>query len=84
MAKTIYSIIQKIRFIADIFAIYTIKLYRTVISPLLGPTCRFNPTCSEYSIIAIDRYGIFKGGLLSVKRLLKCHPFHAGGDDPVP
>ncbi|MCL4557589.1 MAG: membrane protein insertion efficiency factor YidD [Deltaproteobacteria bacterium] len=65
-------------------AICLIKLYRLVVSPLLGPTCRFNPTCSEYSIAAIERYGVLKGGWLSMKRILRCHPFHPGGDDPVP
>ncbi len=68
----------------DAVAIYLIKLYKLIVSPLLGPTCRFNPTCSEYAIVAIDRYGILKGGWLSVKRILRCHPFHPGGDDPVP
>ncbi len=84
MIKIIYTIKQKTMTAADIFAINIIKLYRIFISPLLGATCRFNPTCSEYSIIAINRYGIFKGGFLSAKRILKCHPFHAGGDDQVP
>ena len=61
-----------------------IKCYQRFISPLLGPHCRFNPTCSSYAIAAINCHGILKGSWLSVKRILKCHPFNAGGDDPVP
>lgn len=61
-----------------------IRFYRAGISPLLGPHCRFQPTCSQYAIIAISRYGAVKGTYLAVRRLLKCHPFHKGGYDPVP
>lgn len=60
-----------------------IRFYRTFISPLKPPTCRFYPTCSLYAIEAIEKYGAFKGGYLAGKRILKCHPFHAGGYDPV-
>ena len=60
-----------------------IHIYRRYFSPFLPPSCRFYPTCSQYAQEAIDRYGLFKGGWLSVKRLLKCHPFHPGGYDPV-
>lgn len=75
---------HKVRVFLDNIIVYVIKLYQLLISPLFGATCRFTPTCSEYSIIAIKKYGIFKGGVLSTKRILKCHPFHPGGDDPVP
>ncbi len=61
-----------------------VKVYRKWISPLLGPSCRFHPTCSEYSLEALQRFGAFKGMYLSVKRILKCHPLHPGGFDPVP
>ncbi|WP_243291127.1 membrane protein insertion efficiency factor YidD [Bacillus sp. FJAT-47783] len=61
-----------------------IYFYQKVISPLKPPTCRFYPTCSQYGKEAIERYGALKGGLLTIKRLLKCHPFHPGGIDPVP
>ncbi|MFZ2631894.1 MAG: membrane protein insertion efficiency factor YidD [Desulfosalsimonadaceae bacterium] len=61
-----------------------IKIYQIVLSPLLGPACRFYPSCSQYAIEAISRYGALKGGLLAVKRILRCHPFHPGGVDPVP
>jgi len=60
-----------------------IKLYKYAISPLLPDSCRFVPTCSEYSAEAIKRYGAVKGSYLSVKRILRCHPFHNGGYDPV-
>ncbi|GGF10269.1 membrane protein insertion efficiency factor YidD [Pseudoalteromonas shioyasakiensis] len=61
-----------------------IRGYQKWISPLLGPHCRFNPTCSSYAIQAINLHGSVKGSWLAVKRILKCHPLHAGGDDPVP
>ena len=61
-----------------------ISFYRKWISPLKKPTCRFYPTCSAYAYEAISKYGAMKGSLLAVKRLLKCHPFHPGGYDPVP
>lgn len=57
--------------------------YRKFISPLKGPTCRFYPTCSIYAYEAIEKYGTLKGSYLSLKRILKCHPFHPGGYDPV-
>lgn len=61
-----------------------IRGYQYVISPLLGQRCRFTPTCSEYSIIAFKRFGLIKGSWLTMKRVLKCHPLHIGGEDPVP
>lgn len=64
--------------------IFLIKIYRKYISPLKGRnTCRFYPTCSQYSLEAIEKYGSVKGSYLSVKRVLKCHPFHPGGYDPL-
>lgn len=64
--------------------IFIIRFYQRFISPLLPPSCRFYPSCSHYGLEAIQRFGAFKGGWLTVKRLLKCHPFHPGGIDPVP
>ncbi|NOQ34686.1 MAG: membrane protein insertion efficiency factor YidD [Methylococcaceae bacterium] len=61
-----------------------IKFYQFFISPLLGNHCRFHPSCSSYALEALEVHGAFKGSYLTVKRLLKCHPFHAGGLDPVP
>lgn len=61
-----------------------IKLYQTLISPLLGPRCRFYPTCSHYAAEAVSVHGPVKGGVLSVKRILRCHPLNEGGIDLVP
>ncbi len=61
-----------------------IHFYRKAISPLKGvPSCRFYPTCSQYAAQAIEKYGALKGSYLALKRVLKCHPFHPGGYDPV-
>ena len=61
-----------------------IRLYRIFISPLLGSNCRHTPTCSEYGIIALKKYGVFKGTFLTVKRIIKCNSLFKGGYDPVP
>ncbi|MBF0231979.1 MAG: membrane protein insertion efficiency factor YidD [Desulfamplus sp.] len=61
-----------------------IRLYQYLISPLIGPACRFYPSCSQYAFDAVIKYGSIKGSFLAVKRVLKCHPFHPGGFDPVP
>ncbi len=63
--------------------ILLIKCYQVFISPLLGPHCRFYPTCSAYAVEAIEKKGALKGAWMTLKRLLKCHPFHPGGYDPV-
>ena len=60
-----------------------IKLYKYIISPFLPNSCRFIPTCSEYSMEAISRYGALKGTYLALRRIVRCHPFHPGGFDPV-
>ena len=65
-------------------ALALIKLYRLTLSPLLGTHCRFSPTCSIYAQEAISKYGFLRGVYLGGRRLLRCHPFHAGGIDPVP
>jgi putative membrane protein insertion efficiency factor len=65
-------------------ALALIRLYQRTLSPLLGSHCRFHPTCSAYTAEAISRHGFFKGVYLGLRRLLRCHPLHAGGFDPVP
>lgn len=61
-----------------------IRIYQWCISPFLGPHCRFEPSCSHYTVEALSRYGLAKGMLLSLRRIVRCHPWHAGGYDPVP
>lgn len=60
-----------------------LKLYKLGISPLLPPSCRFVPSCSEYMMEAINKYGSFRGTWMGIRRVLRCHPFHPGGYDPV-
>jgi uncharacterized protein len=64
-------------------ALVVLRGYQLVISPWIGPACRFSPTCSEYASEAIQRYGVLRGTGKSLRRLLRCHPFHRGGWDPV-
>ncbi|NVM24181.1 MAG: membrane protein insertion efficiency factor YidD [Desulfobacterales bacterium] len=61
-----------------------IRAYQYILSPVFPPACRFHPTCSEYACQAIRRHGILQGGWMSARRVLRCHPFHPGGFDPVP
>ncbi|MBM7572140.1 membrane protein insertion efficiency factor YidD [Aquibacillus albus] len=61
-----------------------IRVYQKIISPLKPATCRFYPTCSQYGLESFQRFGAVKGSYLTIKRILKCHPFHPGGFDPVP
>lgn len=68
----------------DRLMIGVIRFYQLVISPGLPPSCRFYPSCSEYTLQAIAKYGALKGLWLGVKRIARCHPFHPGGYDPVP
>ncbi len=60
-----------------------LKLYKTLLSPLFPPACRFTPTCSEYAIQAVEKYGAIRGTWLGLKRILRCQPFCTGGEDPV-
>lgn len=64
--------------------IIPIKIYQKVLSPILGSNCRFQPTCSAYSLEAVEKYGFFKGGSLAIKRIFSCHPWGKTGYDPVP
>ncbi len=63
--------------------LYLLRAYQLFVSPLLPPSCRFTPSCSQYALDAISRHGVVRGGYLSCRRLLRCHPFHHGGYDPV-
>jgi putative membrane protein insertion efficiency factor len=63
--------------------IFIIKIYQKIISPLKKPSCRFYPTCSQYAVEAISKYGALRGSVKAIKRILKCHPFNPGGYDPV-
>ena len=79
--RTTLSVIRRLPVRAAIFAI---ELYRTYVSPLRLPTCRFMPTCSQYAVEALTEYGLIHGGWLTIVRLLKCGPWHRGGWDPIP
>lgn len=64
-------------------AVYLLRAYKWIISPMFPPACRYTPTCSEYAMEAIERYGVLRGGLKAAARVLRCHPFVKGGYDPV-
>ena len=64
--------------------IFLVKFYRKWISPMRRPCCRYIPTCSQYALQALEKYGAFKGGWLAFRRILRCNPIHKGGYDPVP
>ena len=70
-------------FLANLF-LSAIRFYQRNISPLFKPHCIYRPTCSEYAVQAIQKYGVKKGSWLAFKRIVRCHPFHKGGYDPVP
>lgn len=64
--------------------LWLIKIYRSWISPLFPPSCRFQPTCSQYALEAVEKFGVWRGSWLAIKRISRCHPLHPGGYDPVP
>ena len=64
--------------------IFLVRFYQVVVSPLKPPTCRYTPTCSQYALEALKKYGAFKGGWLAIKRISSCHPWGGSGYDPVP
>ena len=65
-------------------ALFLIRLYQWTVSPLLGPNCRFHPSCSQYALDAIDHHGLARGAWLATRRIARCHPWNPGGFDPVP
>ena len=70
--------------VIDQLLVRLLRAYKRWLSPLLGPRCRFTPTCSEYAMLSIERFGVIKGGWLALRRIARCHPLHPGGHDPVP
>lgn len=80
----IERIVTIIKYIPKSIGIFFIKFYQCAISPHFPACCRYIPTCSQYSLEAIQKFGLIKGVWLSIKRILRCHPFHDGGYDPVP
>jgi hypothetical protein len=77
-------VLKKIFQILAIPLIILIKIYQVLISPLIPPSCRFTPTCSQYTLEALKKYGILKGSWLGFRRIIKCHPWGGSGYDPVP
>jgi putative membrane protein insertion efficiency factor len=69
--------------VAKTLILQTLRGYKKMVSPMLMPACRYVPTCSEYALEAVDSHGVFRGSLLALWRVLRCHPFSAGGYDPV-
>lgn len=65
------------------FSLFLLRIYKRWVSPMLPSACRFYPTCSEYTMDAIERYGVLRGSWMGLKRICRCHPFHEGGFDPV-
>jgi uncharacterized protein len=78
------KVMRRVVFILGLPLIALIKLYQWVISPAIGPRCRFTPSCSQYAIGALKKYGLIKGGWLTVRRVARCHPWGGHGVDPVP
>lgn len=74
---------MNLRSIPRSFAVLILRFYKWAISPMFAPACRYVPTCSEYAMEAIDRFGIVRGGYMAIGRVLRCHPFAASGIDPV-
>lgn len=78
------ALVKRLQVAARWLLLSFLRLYRLLLSPLLGQRCRFYPSCSEYASGCIQKYGVLRGCYLAVRRILRCHPFHPGGIDPVP
>lgn len=78
------SALNVIRRGAQFAMIFVVRAYQVVLGPMLPPACRYMPTCSNYALEALERHGPWRGGLLAIRRILRCHPFRSGGYDPVP
>ncbi len=76
--------VDEAKSVAAKLGVKMIRGYQVMLSPILPPACRFSPSCSQYTLIAVKRFGFFKGCFLGFKRIGRCHPFHEGGYDPVP
>lgn len=83
-AEKTYSVLKLLKQFLTLLLLLPVKFYQTCISPLKPPTCRYVPTCSQYAVEAIKKYGPVKGLILAVKRILRCHPWGGSGYDPVP
>jgi hypothetical protein len=81
VSSTVIS--KAMRGFAKLVVLQLLRAYKWAVSPMLPPACRYVPTCSEYAIEAVDRYGALRGGVKALARLLRCHPFASGGYDPV-
>jgi putative membrane protein insertion efficiency factor len=84
MKNNLSSYLNRIKRLPLALLILLVKFYQLFISPMIGPQCRFTPTCSEYAVEALRMHGVLKGVWLTIKRLSRCHPMHPGGLDPVP
>ena len=76
------SLLQSLLRLPGRMLIGLVRLYQKFLSPCLGQNCRFSPTCSQYMILAIEKYGLLRGGCKGIRRILCCHPWHPGGEDP--
>jgi len=84
MIKTWRTWVDALEALGKAFVLGVIRFYQHFISPAFPPSCRFTPSCSEYAAQAVQKYGVVRGVWLGLNRLLRCHPFHPGGYDPVP
>lgn len=76
------SWIRYLQRLPGLVVIGLVRVYQFALSPLVGPVCRFHPSCSQYFILAVEKYGVISGSWRGVRRILRCHPFHPGGYDP--